>query len=609
MKKGGLKMPHSNLNYLNTEQSRFDIIDAIMKEKKADLILEGGKLVNVYTAEIYQADIAVYGDRIGYIGDVKHLKAKKRIDITNKFVTPGLMDGHLHIDSCMVNVTNYAKGVLPLGITSVFIDSHEIGNAFGMEGVEMMVNEGKTTPLRVFQYVPAQVPCGDPKNQTPNYYIGIDETKNLYQQENVFGLGEVSKYKVVNLDPIFVEKIDWILKQDGIVDGSAHDFTGKELQAYVASGIFADHESFSKETAWERARNGLTVMMRNGTTQQDVDKCVKAITESGVDTTKFCFCSDDRHPVDLVKTGSINSCIDLVVREGISPVVAVQMATINCARNFRLDTELGGIAPGKIADILVVEDLTCFKPEQVYVGGRLVAENGNMVVELTSPRYSENILNSFSHVRKLAPEELKINLSDVADGEHTFNIIKAMPGNIWSGWDTDIMTVCDGTVDVDIEKDILKIVVVERYGRTAGPNIGKALIRGFGFKSGAIAQSLAQDIHDIVAVGQNDEDIALAINKVIEMKGGIVAVNNGQILGSMDLQIGGLMCDRTVQEVADKVNEISKLTQDQMGGIMMDPHACLQFQTHPMIPYLKISDIGLMDVNNQKIISLISHKD
>ncbi|BDF70304.1 adenine deaminase [Oscillospiraceae bacterium] len=599
-------MPHANLNYLRSKTSRFDVIDAIMKDKAADLILEHGMLVNVYTREVYQADIAVYGDRIGFVGDTSHLEAKRRVNVEGRYITPGIMDGHLHIDSCMVNVTNYAKGVLPMGITSVFIDSHEIGNALGMDGVAMMVNEGKRTPLRVFQYVPAQVPCGDPENQTPNFQIGLEETKQLFAQENVFGLGEVSKYKVVNLDPGFVEKIDWMLRQDGIVDGSAHDFTGKNLQAYVASGIFADHESFSKETAWERARNGLTVMMRNGSTQKDVDKCVLAITENGLDTGKFCFCSDDRHPVDLVRTGSIDECVRIAVEAGIDPAAAIQMASLNCARNFRLDGELGGIAPGKLADLLVVDDLSHFTPRQVYVGGELVAENGKMVAQLQSPPYQEHILHSFSHVRRVTPQDMALRLREIPDGEYRFNIIRAMPGNIWSNWETDTMPVNGGLVAPDTDRDILKVIVVERYGRTEGPNIGRALIRGFGFQRGAIAQSLAQDIHDIVAVGVDDADLALAINRVIEMNGGIVAVCGGKVLGDMDLPIGGLMCDRTIQDVAARVNEISRLTRVELGGVMQDPHACLQFQTHPMIPYLKISDIGLMDVNHQKIISLLA---
>ncbi len=600
-------MPHSDLNYLRTKTSRFDVIDAIMNSKPADLILENGKLVNVYTRQVYEADVTIYGDRIGFIGDASNIEASKRLDLKGKYITPGLMDGHLHIDSCMVNVTNFAKGVLPLGVTSVFIDSHEIGNALGIEGVKMMVDEGKNTPLRVFQYVPAQVPCGAPENQTPNEYIGLDETKQLYGMENIFGLGEVSKYRVVRLDPYFLEKIEWVLKQGGVVDGSAHDFTGKELQAYVASGIFADHESISKEIALERAQNGLTVMMRQGSTQQDVDKCIKAVVESGADPTRFCFCCDDRHPVDLVRQGSIDYCIKLAIREGVDPITAVQMATINCARNFRLDGELGGLAPGKIADILVVSDLKNFNPELVYVGGELVAEKGEMKRELKSPDYSSFILSSFKADRKITPEDMEICLDQSdASGDRKFNIIKAIPNNIWSGWEKDVLPVVNGKVQLVEEKGIIKIVVVERYGKTSGPNIGKGLITGFGFLKGAIAQSLAQDKHDIVAMGSNDADMAIAINKVFEMNGGLVAVQNGVVLGTLPLPIAGLMCDRSVQEVSRIVNELSQLARDKMGCIIEDPYACLQFQTHPMIPYLKISDLGLMDINNQKLISILA---
>jgi adenine deaminase len=598
-------MPHENINYLRSQTKRSEVVKALQQAKKADLILSGGRVVNVFTGEILDWDVVIYGDRIGFVGDANDFEAERRVDVSGQYLTPGLMDGHLHIDSCMVNATNFARGVLPLGTTSVFIDSHEIGNALGVDGVRMMVEEGRQTPLRVFQLVPAQVPAGPAEIQTPNTAIGVAETKELYALENVLGLGEVSKYRVVAGDPMFVDKIEWILHQGGYVDGSAHDFTGLNLQSYVASGIFADHESVTADFALERARMGLTVMIREGTTEHNLVKCIEAITKMGANPGCFCFCSDDRHPTEITAEGHINYMVSLAIREGVDPVTAVQMATINCARNFGADRDLGAIAPGKLADILVVPDMADFQPKMVWVGGQLVAREGETVVDLPQPSYPEAFLHSVEIDRQIRPEELVVRANG-RQGEVTVHLIEAMEGRIWSGRSTETLPVTDGRVEPSPDQDVLKIVVVERYGKTPGPGIGVAFVRGFGLKSGALAQSVAQDIHDIVAVGANDADIAAAVNAVVDLNGGIVVVNNGQVLGQFALPIGGIMADSTVEEVSKAVGDLSAIAQQQMACKMGNPFACLQFQTHPMIPYLKISDKGLMDVNAQKLISVFA---
>lgn len=599
-------MPHSNLNFLRSKTSRFQVVENIVKRKGPDLLLRNGRVVNVYTREIITADVGIYGDRIGFVGDASSFgPAKTVIDVAGRYVTPGLLDGHLHIDSCMVNVTNFAKGVLPLGTTAVFIDSHEIGNVLGIDGVRMMVNEGKSTPLRVFQYVPAQVPAGSPENQTPNARIGVPETKELYWEENVIGLGEVSKYRVLALDPMFTEKIGWVLQQGGVVDGSAHDFTGYDLQAYVASGIYADHESVTEDIALERARNGLVVMLREGTTEHNVERCIKAVLR-GADQSRFCFCSDDRHPTDIVATGHINYCIKLAVRQGLDPITAITMATLNCARNFGVDRELGGIAPGKLADILIVPDLVEFEPDMVIVGGVVVAESGKFLVDLAKPTYPESFLNSIRIPRPITKDDFEIvppaglGPSD----EVEVRVIEAIEGRIWSRAVEERLPLKDGRLYASPEKDVCKIAVVERFGKTPGPNIGLGLIRGFGFKSGAIAESLAQDKHDIVVAGVDDEDMAAAVNELARMQGGLVVVKGGKILGSFGLPIGGIMSDEPIQVVADAVIRLSKIASQELGCTMKNPFACLQFQTHPMIPYLKVSDKGLMDVNAQKLTSI-----
>lgn len=595
-------MPHETANYIPSQVARYQVVEALQKRKKADLILKGGRVVNVFTGEILESDVVIYGDRIGLVGDAAEFTADTQVDVSGRYLAPGLMDGHLHIDSCMVNVANFAGGVLPLGTTSVFIDSHEIGNALGVDGVRMMVEEGQHTPLRVFQLVPAQVPAGSTELQTPNAIIGVEETKSLYKSQNIIGLGEVSKYRVVRGDPSFVEKMEWMLRQGGYIDGSAHQFTGLDLQSYVASGIFADHESVTDEFALERARMGLTVMIREGTTEHNLVKCIRAITRRGANSRCFCFCSDDRHPTEITAEGHIDFMVRLAIREGVDPVTALQMATINCARNFGVDRDLGAIAPGKLADILVVKDLNDFHPDVVYVGGREVARDGRMVVDLPRPTYPEPFLHSVKIDREIRPEDLVVKANGRATA--TVHVIEALEGRIWSNRSVETLPVENGLVLAFTEKGVNKIVVVERYGKTPGPNIGVAFVRGFGLTSGALAQSVAQDIHDIVAVGASDADIAAAINAVVKMCGGLAVVKDGRVLGEFALPIGGIMADRSVQQVSQAVRDLSTIAQREMGCRIANPFACLQFQTHPMIPYLKISDKGLMDIEAQKLVDI-----
>jgi adenine deaminase len=597
-------MPRENLNWLRTRKSRFELVADMVEGREADLVLENAKIVNVYTREILDGGLAVFGDRIGFIGDTSEVPARQRIDVRGNYLTPGLMDGHLHIDSCMLNVRNFARGVLPYGTTAVVIDSHEIGNALGTEGVRMMIEEGKRTPLRLFQYVPSQVPTGNPDMQTPNEIIGLAETKELYALENFIGLGEVSKYKAIGRNPEMVSKIEWILSQGGVIEGNAHDFTGRQMQAYTATGIYADHEAVDEVFALERARLGLTVMMREGTTEKDLARCVKAVTEHGADPSHFCFCSDDRHPSDIVAEGHVNFMISLAIREGVDPLVAVQMATINCARNFAADREIGGLAPGKVADILVVEDLRDFNPRMVFVGGQLVAENGELTVPLPEFEYPATFLKSFHLPREVVPGDMVIS-AEGRSGEVPVWVIDAQVGRIWSGKGVGTVAARNDELLVDTDQDILKVVVVERYGGTAGPNIGKAFLRGFGLKSGAIAQSIAQDKHDIVAAGADDRDLAIAINQVASMNGGLVVANHGEVLGTLGLPIGGLMANKSIEEVDAAVRHLADLARTEMGCIIRDPFACLQFQTHPVIPFLKVSDKGLMDTREQRLLNLI----
>jgi adenine deaminase len=606
-------MAQKHLNYLKTETKRKDLIRMIFENKIADVLIKGGNVVNVYTGEILEEDISIYGDRIGTVG-LNDIKAKKVIDAEGKYITPGLMDGHLHIDACMLSVTSFAKAVLPHGTTSVFLDSHEIGNVMGVDGVRMMVEEGKNTPLRVFQYIPAQVPTGPEKLQTPNAKITLEETKLLYPLEGIIGLGEVSKWRVLAGDPYFVDKIEWILSEGGCVDGSAHEFSGRKLQAYVASGIFSDHESVEKALAIERARMGLTVMIREGTSkvQHNIKSCIKAITEAKLNHTNFCFCSDSLLPFDIVKRGHINYCIKTSIECGLDPVIAVQMATINCARNFGLDNELGGIAPGKVADLLIVDDIRKFQPRMVFVGGRLIAKEGKLIEQVPAYRYPRKFLHSIKIKRKIKSEELKIRIKKTVNKVRirVIKIVTHIPSDkaVKSVYPTEMKTaivpVRNGEIISQPSKDIIKIVVVERYGKTQGPNIGKGFVKGFGLKSGAIAQSLSQDKHDIVGIGVNDDDLALAINEVVKIQGGIVLANMGKILDTLKLPIGGIMTNKSAEEVNAAIVKMTKKAM-KLGCRIENPFDYIQFLTHPMLPSFKITDLGLVDVNKQELVDLI----
>jgi adenine deaminase len=588
---------------LESRTNRSDLVSSIIERKKASLKIENCKIVNVYTREIIDGDIIVYGDRLGFVGDCSQFDARKVIDGKGRYATPGLMDAHVHIDTCVLNPTNFARAVLPLGTTSIFTDAHEIGNALGYKGVKLLIEEGKQTPLRIFEWIPAQVPPGSTQVQTPNERIGLKETKKLYKDSRVIGLGEVSKYRVLSKDRYFLDKIEWILQNGGLVNASAHEFSGLKLQAYLSSGLFGDHESVTREMILERVRCGIYVFVREGTTEKNLRETVKAITEDEVDSSWFCFCTDDCYPTSLLTNGHIDNCLRTAIACGVDPIVAVQMATINCARAMHIDIEIGGLAPGKLADIVLVDDLREYRPRLVIAGGQVVADENGMTTDLPRPRYPTRFLHSVRIERSLRDKDVRIK-APILDGDATVRVIEAIEGTIWSRASTENLNVEDGIVMSSVNDDVQKVVVVERYGRTRGPRIGKGFIRGFKFKTGAIAESKAQDKHDIVATGTNDRDIAAAINRVIVLQGGLAVAKDGVVLGSFDTPIGGIISEEPVSKVAAEIDVLCDKTRSELGSLLTNPFATLEFQTHPGIPELKITDKGLVDSVAQKVVPL-----
>ena len=535
-----------------------DLINVAQGNKPADLVIKGAKLVNVHTAEIIpDTDVAVVSGRIALVGDATHTIGPETviIDASGLYLTPGFMDGHLHVESSMVTVTGFARAVLPHGTTSIFMDPHEIANVLGLEGVHLMHDEGKSVPLRVFTTIPSCVPAA-PGFEDTGASIGPSEVREAMKWEGVVGLGEMMNFPgVLTIDENVHEIIRETLSAGKVVTGHyAMPETAKGLQAYIASGVTSCHESVRAEDALAKMRLGMYAMLREGSAWHDVKETIRAVTETNIDTSLCILCSDDTHPDTLLERGHLNHVILRAIQEGVNPTRAIQMATINTARYFGVDTDLGSIAPGKYADMLLLSDLARVTVKQVFIGGVPVAENGQILVDLPTPKYPHAVRQSVHLANVL--EERDFHISAPAGKEQVIvRVIQVEEVQTVTKQRLTKMPVIDGHIQADAALDIAKIAVFERHSGQGGNALG--FVNGLGLKAGAVASTVAHDSHNLLIVGTNDADMAVAGNILAEHGGGMVAVNDGEVLALVELPIAGLMSDRPVEEVAASVAALS----------------------------------------------------
>ena len=561
------------------------MIELARGDKKVDLVLKNARLINVFSGDIHLTNVAVHQDRIIGMGDYQ---AKEQVDLKGKYLAPGFIDGHVHLESSMVTPAEFTRAVVPLGTTSVIIDPHEIANVMGLDGIRYMLEASQRLPLDVYIMLPSCVPSTH--METSGAELTSYDLSLLLGNERVLGLAEMMNFPgVISGDKQVLDKIR--IARGKRIDGHAPGLGGKGLCAYIGAGIRSDHECTILEEAKEKLRLGMYIMVRQGTAARNLEDLLPLINS---ENSRNCFfVTDDRHPQDLLEEGHINFLVKKAVKLGLDPIKAIQMATINTAEYFRL-ADVGGIGPGYRADMVVLKDLENFEVEKVFKRGKLVAQNGKILPgkikkERVTIRSSMNV------------DWMGLKGFDIPVQEGKVLVIEAVPGQIVTKKLIVSPRVEKGRVVADIKRDILKLAVVERH--MASGNVGIGLVKGFGLKKGALASSVAHDSHNIVIIGTNDEDMMTAAIEVVRMKGGQVVVKEDEVIASLPLPLAGLMTDGSLEETEDKVKQLNRAATD-LGCRLRDPFMTLSFLALPVIPELKLTDKGLVDVEKFQIVPL-----
>ncbi|HEY7126914.1 MAG TPA: adenine deaminase [Ktedonobacterales bacterium] len=559
-------------------------------EEPGDLILRNGQLVNVCSGEIYPADVVIVDGTIAAIGQPGQYSAPEERDMGGRFLVPGLIDGHMHIESTMMTLANFAQVVVPHGTTTVIIDPHEYANVMGVEGIRYALASGRNLPLTVYAVLSSCVPASP--LESPKQVLTAADLLPLLEDDRVLGLAEMMDVPgVLHADPQVLAKIEATRARRRVVDGHAPGVRGRDLNGYAAAGIMSDHESTTIEEAREKIRLGMWLMVREGSAARNLETLLPLIKE--LRPPRACFVTDDRDAVDLATRGHIDSMVRMAIAGGLEPMHAIRMATLNTAQYFRLD-DRGAIAPSYVADILVVSDLAHFDIQEVYKDGRLVAQQGK---PLFAPR-TEQTTAAANTVKTgtIAPEKLRIqgHAGEVA-------IIGIEPGQITTLHLIESAPIHNSEIVPDVSRDLLKLVVVERHH--ASGRVGLGLVKGFGLKKGTIASTVAHDAHNLVIAGTNDADILIAIQAVNEMDGGFVLVVDGQVQASVPLPLGGLVSPLPVEQLAQKLQALDHAAAA-LGCTLEHPCMTLSFLSLSVIPSLKLTDQGLVDVAAARILPL-----
>jgi adenine deaminase len=574
------------------------LVEVAMGRLPADLVIQNGRWVCVQSGEIIPAtDLAVSGRRIAYIGpDADHTigPGTAIIDAHDRYLVPGLLDGHMHVESGMVTVTEFVRAVVRHGTTGMFVDPHEIANVFGLRGVGLMVEESIVQPIHVWVQMPSCVPSA-PGLETPGASIGPDEVAEAMDWKGIIGLGEMMNFPGVyeGDTKMHAEMAESVAANKVIGGHYASPDLGPRFHAYVAGGANDDHEGTRMEDAIARVRQGMKVMMRLGSAWFDVAAQIKAVTEAGLDPRHFILCTDDSHSQTLISEGHMNRVVRHAIQQGVEPITALQMATLNTAEHFGVDREVGQLAPGRFADILLVSDLAEMSIESVYARGQLVAHQGRVLAEVSAFDYPDWAKNSVKLGKSLNSEDFR--LPNTGDGHYRANVIGIVENQAPTRHLQIDVTIEDGDFAADLEQDLLKVALVERHAGTGDVQVG--LVNGFGFSGNcAAATTVAHDSHHMIVVGTSEEQMALAANRLAEVQGGQIMVSEGKTIGLVELPIAGLMSNRPAEEVAEAAAQLLQAYRD-CGCKVNNPNILLAFLGLVVIPELRISDLGLVDVN------------
>ena len=560
-------------------------------EQPAELLFKNARLVNVLSGEIHETNVAVDGGRVIGFGDYD---AKEIVDIAGAYLAPSLIDGHFHVESTMVTIPEFTRAVVPHGTGAMVIDPHEYANVLGMDGIRYVLESSKDLPIDFFIMLPSCVPATH--LETAGARFTADDLAFMMSDDRIAGVAELMNYPGVFLGhESELAKID--AGRGKVIDGHAPGLRGKNLNAYALAGVRSDHESTELEEAREKLRVGIHVLVREGSTERNLEHIIALVTPQN--SANCSFATDDKLPGDLVNEGHIDHSIRKAIALGVPPVTAIQMGTINTARYYRLKNQ-GAIAPRYWADFIVVDDLAEFNVRRVYKKGTLVAEDGRY---LDASKRATDQPRSTMNLSYRAPADFEVAVPPGGSAAKKIRVIEIVPHQIVTKEMLATPKIADGKIVSDPERDILKLVVVERHRATG--NVGVGFVRGFGLKRGALGSTVAHDAHNVVVVGVNDTDIVAAIRALEEMRGGQVAVADGKIEAALPLPIAGLVSDQPLEVVIDKIAEL-KSAAARLGSALDAPFMSLSFLSLSPIPALKLTDQGLVDAVNLKLTTLIA---
>jgi adenine deaminase len=568
-----------------------NLIDVAAKRKPADVVIKNSKIVDVYNSSVIEGNDIAIAD--GYIVGIGDYEGKIQIDAGGQYAAPGFIDGHIHIESSYVTPEEIGRLIVPHGTTAIIADPHEIVNVCGMEGMKYMLEAAKNTKLDIKYMLPSCVPATPFENA--GAIIDANTMKEPIKQEQIIGLGEFMDYPgVIGANDEVLNKLLVAIKEGKVIDGHSPSLSGNELNAYVAAGIHTDHECSTPQEMLDRLSRGMYILLREGSACHDLRILLKAVTKEN--SRRCLLCSDDRQPKTILELGHMDNHLRICVEEGIEPVTAIQMASLNAAECYGLK-DRGAIAPGLRADIVLLDNLHDFNAKRVFIMGEEIAKDGTYLLNVE--RHDISRVRGRFFVKDFSVDKLKLKLKS-----NLVNVIDILPDGVLTAKAiAQVRIDSEGDFVYQPEQDIVKIAVVERHNNTG--NVAVGLIRGYGIKSGAVALSIAHDSHNIIVIGTNDEDMACSVDNLMEQGGGIVLVNNQEVISNMPMVVGGIMSDQSGEWVNEKLVQIHKAAHEVLGiNKEVEPVMTLCFMSLAVIPEIKITDRGLFDVTKFDFISV-----
>ena len=577
---------------------RIELVKAALGQIPFDLVIENVQIVNVYSEEIKPGAIGIKNGRIATLHVPQISSTKHRIDGNNQFAIPGFCDTHVHIDSSLLTPAGMIELVMPCGTTTLFTDPMEIANVAGIRGLKAFLNGTKSLPCHIFMEVPSRVPTA-PGLETTGGVLDFNDVKKLLRLNSSVSLGELDPSKVLGFKEEYYGKINTALSMGKIANGHTAGLTSEELTAYACAGLSDDHECVTFEEAMQCLQSGLSVLIREGSTERNLDRLIRGIIEHKTDTRHWMFCTDDKHPNDIVNEGHIDFMVNRAIELGLLPIKAIQMASLNASSHFRMDHEIGSLAPGRWADIILTDSLQKIKPNRVFFKGRLVAEKGNVIKALGKSSYPEWLYQTVHITRGMNPNDYRMTARDPRAKIH---VIEIVPDQIVNKDIISNLDVVDGNILTNVKEDILKLAVVERYGKNG--NIGITFVKGFGLTKGAISSTVSHDHHNLIIVGVDDTSMATCARISQEIQGGFVAASGEKVITTLPLPLGGLLSDRSPTDIIKDLEKMNEAAWS-LGSKLPAPFMSLSFISLPTVPELGLTDRGLIDVRNHCIISPI----